>query len=316
MTAPWGLQAAPTTNRRRRNWIALVAAAVLLVVLLIAAPGVTAFLGVLVLLFALVVLLIGRARWARIPDRKAAAGVAGAAFVLVAVAAAVGGASDSSPSPTADAAAQETPPTGAGPELASFVGQACDDGQLVMTQDGESNYCDATDAGALVWVAAADHEKAEAAAAAQASRTAADQARADAEKAAAAQAAALAKEPEAEEAVREKAAAKAKAEKVANAKKASAQAQAQKAKVRKTVQQESARKAQAAQDAEKRAADKAAAARKQDVTQPMVPKKPASTSAYYQNCDDVRAAGADPIQVGEPGYSRKLDRNGDGVGCE
>lgn len=39
-------------------------------------------------------------------------------------------------------------------------------------------------------------------------------------------------------------------------------------------------------------------------------------SAFYQNCDAVRAAGADPINRGDPGYSSKLDRDGDGVGCE
>ena len=36
----------------------------------------------------------------------------------------------------------------------------------------------------------------------------------------------------------------------------------------------------------------------------------------YANCAAVRAAGAAPIHVGQPGYSRKLDRDGDGVGCE
>ncbi|UEJ81817.1 DUF1524 domain-containing protein [Brachybacterium halotolerans subsp. kimchii] len=41
-----------------------------------------------------------------------------------------------------------------------------------------------------------------------------------------------------------------------------------------------------------------------------------SGSTYYKNCDAVRAAGKDPIYAGEPGYSRKLDRDGDGVGCE
>jgi hypothetical protein len=56
------------------------------------------------------------------------------------------------------------------------------------------------------------------------------------------------------------------------------------------------------------------------------PSAPASTtsqprglvggSTYYQNCAAVRAAGAAPIHVGDPGYSRKLDRDGDGVGCE
>lgn len=37
--------------------------------------------------------------------------------------------------------------------------------------------------------------------------------------------------------------------------------------------------------------------------------------AYYENCAAVRAAGAAPIRVGDPGYSRKLDRDGDGEGC-
>ncbi|MFJ6522808.1 hypothetical protein ACVW0K_004080 [Streptomyces filamentosus] len=49
--------------------------------------------------------------------------------------------------------------------------------------------------------------------------------------------------------------------------------------------------------------------------------RPAETAepepeAYYANCDAVRAAGAAPIHAGEPGYSRRLDRDGDGVGCE
>ncbi|APG93506.1 excalibur calcium-binding domain-containing protein [Sinorhizobium americanum] len=37
---------------------------------------------------------------------------------------------------------------------------------------------------------------------------------------------------------------------------------------------------------------------------------------YFRNCSDARAAGAAPIYAGEPGYSRKLDRDGDGVACE
>lgn len=41
-----------------------------------------------------------------------------------------------------------------------------------------------------------------------------------------------------------------------------------------------------------------------------------STSTYYKNCDAVRAAGADPILAGQPGYSSKLDRDGDGIACE
>ncbi|TVT25509.1 excalibur calcium-binding domain-containing protein [Amycolatopsis acidiphila] len=46
---------------------------------------------------------------------------------------------------------------------------------------------------------------------------------------------------------------------------------------------------------------------------------PASTEdvdVYYANCTEVRAAHAAPIHRGEPGYSRKLDRDGDGIACE
>lgn len=307
MTASWGLQPAPKKTRGPRFWIALAVAVVVLILLLIAAPAVVAFLAVLALVFALVVLLIGRARWARIPHRKAAAGVAGGTLVLIVVAASLTGPSETATTPAADAAAQESPAPSAEPELASFVGEACEGDQLVMTQDGQSNYCDANEGGSFVWVAAADHEKSEAAAVALASQQAADEAKA--EKAAAAK-----------EAARTKAAAQAKAEKAAAAMKAAEKKAAAQAQAKKAEQQESARKAQAAQAAraaEKRAADKAAAARKQSyVAQPAAPKKPASTSAYYKNCTAVRAAGADPIHVGDPGYSRKLDRDGDGVGCE
>ncbi len=37
---------------------------------------------------------------------------------------------------------------------------------------------------------------------------------------------------------------------------------------------------------------------------------------YYANCSAARAAGAAPVRIGEPGYARHLDRDGDGVGCE
>lgn len=47
---------------------------------------------------------------------------------------------------------------------------------------------------------------------------------------------------------------------------------------------------------------------------PVAPAPPATV--YYENCDAVRAAGAAPIYSTDPGYSRKLDRDGDGIGCE
>lgn len=36
----------------------------------------------------------------------------------------------------------------------------------------------------------------------------------------------------------------------------------------------------------------------------------------YANCTAVRAAGVAPIRRGQPGYSTKLDRDGDGIACE
>ncbi|THG30782.1 GmrSD restriction endonuclease domain-containing protein [Naasia lichenicola] len=41
-----------------------------------------------------------------------------------------------------------------------------------------------------------------------------------------------------------------------------------------------------------------------------------AVAVAYANCDAVRAAGAAPIHSNEPGYSRKLDRDGDGIACE
>jgi outer membrane biosynthesis protein TonB len=49
------------------------------------------------------------------------------------------------------------------------------------------------------------------------------------------------------------------------------------------------------------------------------PKKapaPKASSSGYANCAAARAAGAAPLYAGQPGYSSKLDRDGDGVACE
>lgn len=43
---------------------------------------------------------------------------------------------------------------------------------------------------------------------------------------------------------------------------------------------------------------------------------PAPAAAYYPNCTAARVAGAAPLYAGQPGYSSKLDRDGDGVACE
>jgi endonuclease YncB( thermonuclease family) len=42
----------------------------------------------------------------------------------------------------------------------------------------------------------------------------------------------------------------------------------------------------------------------------------ATSSAYYANCTEARAAGVAPLHEGEPGYRAGLDRDHDGVACE
>jgi Flp pilus assembly pilin Flp len=49
---------------------------------------------------------------------------------------------------------------------------------------------------------------------------------------------------------------------------------------------------------------------------PGAPGTGAPPAGGYEDCDAVRAAGAAPIRVGDPGYSPELDPDGDGVGCE
>lgn len=49
---------------------------------------------------------------------------------------------------------------------------------------------------------------------------------------------------------------------------------------------------------------------------PVEPAPAPPVTAFYANCDAVRAAGASPLYANSPGYSRKLDRDGDGVACE
>ncbi|CAM4187169.1 Excalibur calcium-binding domain-containing protein [Paenibacillus alkaliterrae] len=39
-------------------------------------------------------------------------------------------------------------------------------------------------------------------------------------------------------------------------------------------------------------------------------------TVVYNSCAEAKAAGKAPIRIGDPGYSTKLDRDGDGVACE
>jgi Excalibur calcium-binding domain len=43
---------------------------------------------------------------------------------------------------------------------------------------------------------------------------------------------------------------------------------------------------------------------------------PIASAAPFGSCAEAINAGAAPLYVGDPGYSRKLDRDGDGIACE
>ena len=64
-----------------------------------------------------------------------------------------------------------------------------------------------------------------------------------------------------------------------------------------------------------------------DPTEPPTAPEPSATASstpstsvvsavYYRDCAEVRAAGKAPLHRGDPGYSRDLDRNGDGIACD
>lgn len=50
--------------------------------------------------------------------------------------------------------------------------------------------------------------------------------------------------------------------------------------------------------------------------EPEPAESPQKTEPVYANCTEARAAGAAPLHKGDPGYSKKLDRDGNGVACE
>ncbi|WP_423920572.1 excalibur calcium-binding domain-containing protein [Frigoribacterium sp. 2-23] len=147
-------------------------------------------------------------------------------------------------------------------------------------------------------------------ASASASASSAAKAKAEEKKRAAEKAAAevAAQKKADEEAAAAAAAAQAQAEAEAAA---AAQAEAD----RVAAEQAAAAAAAAAAAEAQRAADQAEAQRAADqAARAAAPAAPSST--YYKNCDAVRAAGKAPIYVGQPGYAKHLDRDGDGIGCE
>ena len=71
---------------------------------------------------------------------------------------------------------------------------------------------------------------------------------------------------------------------------------------------ERARQATAAEQARQATAAQQAQQQQAFVTQPQ--------QGSYRNCSEARAAGAAPLYRGQPGYSARLDRDGDGIACE
>ncbi|VXC08828.1 excalibur calcium-binding domain-containing protein [Citricoccus sp. K5] len=297
-----GADSAQNASANRRRWliIGLIALAVL-ILLLVFAPVVLMLLCIPAFIVALIALITGGLRWARIRNRRVAGGLVGGTFVLFIIAAVVF--STSLPASTTDSitvSEESTPTISAEPELASFVGEACDADHLIMTQGADTLYCDDDGQGEFVWFTAADHDAAEA----EAQKVAAEQAAAEKE---AAEKAAAEKEA-ADKAAAEEAAQKAAAEKAAADKAAEEKAAADQA-----AQAESERRAEA--EAERQAArEREAAPAPVPARAPEPAQAPAS--ANYANCSEARAAGAAPVYRGDPGYSKKLDRDGDGVGCE
>ncbi|MFF5794643.1 excalibur calcium-binding domain-containing protein [Paeniglutamicibacter sp. NPDC012692] len=287
-----GHLSAQKNPRPPKFWLIAAAAAALLILLLVAAPLLVFFLSIVALVVALLAVAIGRLRWARIPNRRFAGGVAGGSLVLFVASAAVFGqglpADTAEPPPVAGIAA---PAAAQEPDLAGFVGQTCEADHLVMTQGSDSNYCDKDTSGALIWVDQANHDRAIAQAQEQAEKKAAqDKAATEAKaKAKKAEEQAAAKKVAEEKSAAE---AKAKAKKAAERKAAAAKAE------------RAAAAAEAKKEAQRQAEKKTAV------------KSTPRPSAYYANCTAVRAAGAAPIYSDDPGYSRKLDRDGDGVACE
>ena len=298
----WNNESAPLKRRKNVRWIWLGIAVALLILLGIAGalPGLMLLAGIIALVLGIVALLANGVKWARIPNRKFGAGVAGAALVLTIAGTALNG-TEGTAGPEAlleEPAVAETLQA----DLASFIGKPCEFDYQVMTQGDDNNFCDKDSTGVLVWVDQETHDRAEAdlavAREAETQKKLDETAAAEAKEAEQAkEAEAAAKAQEAAEAKKVEAAAAAKAKEAADAKKAKAAAAA---------------KAKKAADA--KAALAAEQARKKKNAEAEARKSPSST--YYNNCTAVRNAGAAPIYRGEPGYSRKLDRDGDGIACE
>lgn len=291
-------QTTPKPKNRKTLWILLLIIAALLV-LLFFIPELFAFVATVGIILGIIGMLKGKVPWLPIRGRSKSGWFGFGMVILMFISGALMGPqetsiavaeqsddatviSSESPSPTPSESPSPT-------SLEDFLGQECDGDELVMEQGAEKLYCDENTTGVLVWANQVDHDKTILAA------------KKLAEEKAAKEKAIAAKKAEEKAAADKKAAEKKAAEKKATELAATKKAE-QKAQAKRIAQQE-----EAARIAEQEAIEEAYVA--------PAPKK-APSNTYYQNCSAVRAAGAAPIYSGDPGYSRKLDRDGDGVACE
>ncbi|MGG0150666.1 excalibur calcium-binding domain-containing protein, partial [Bacillus mycoides] len=79
---------------------------------------------------------------------------------------------------------------------------------------------------------------------------------------------------------------------------------------------EQARKQQ--EEQQRQAAEQARVQQEQQKAQQAQTQPAASNNSNvtYKNCTEVKNAGKAPLYRDQPGYSSKLDRDGDGVACE
>ena len=85
---------------------------------------------------------------------------------------------------------------------------------------------------------------------------------------------------------------------------------------RRAEEEKKAAEEQAKQQAEQEAQQQAAAEETARQAQQQAEQQQQQVNTYYPNCTAAKAAGAVPIYRNQPGYSTKLDRDGDGVACE
>ncbi|PEE41193.1 excalibur calcium-binding domain-containing protein [Bacillus pseudomycoides] len=70
------------------------------------------------------------------------------------------------------------------------------------------------------------------------------------------------------------------------------------------------------EEQKRQAEEQARKQQEQQATSQAQPSTESNSNVQYKNCTEVKNAGKAPLYSGQPGYSRKLDRDGDGVACE